>query len=105
MAMQEFERRKLRTQLFEQAPHAKIALSYVCIVKQHNRALGQLWSPRIEIMPDRFISVQAVYVQKVHRGVSQIRQCVIKGAAQEFRKGAVALVMETAQIPVDLLPV
>src|SRR5271166_2540586 len=105
MPMQEFETGKLRTQLCPKPPDAEVTFSNIGIVEENDRAIGQFRSPTFEIVTDRFISVGAVDVQQIHRSLRYITKRVVESAEEKFGKGAVALVMETAKIQIDFLPV
>src|SRR6516165_5131111 len=103
--MKEFEARKLRPQLLPESPHAKVAPSYVCIMKQNHCPLRQFRSPRFEIMTDSFIGVETINVQQINKAVREVGQCLIERTAKELRKGAITLVMKPTKIIVRIFTV
>src|SRR5271165_2459735 len=105
MPMQEFETGILRTQLCPQPPDAEITFSHIGIVEQDDRTFGQFRSPGFEVVTDRFIGVEPVDMQKIHRSVRYIDKRVVEGAAEEFGKSAEAFLMETPKIQIDFFPV
>jgi hypothetical protein len=56
-------------------------------------------------MSHSLIGVEAINVQQIHRSIWYIGKCIVEGAAEQFGKGTVTVVMETTKIQKDFLAV
>ena len=54
-------------------------------MKKDEALLGHFRPPRFEVMPDRFVGVQAVDMQEVDRSVGDPIGRLVEGYAQQFR--------------------
>ena len=73
------------------------------IVEKHYAAIGNFWQPRLKIVLNRIVGVQAVYVKQVDRAVLKIGQGIIKGAANQAREPAITRIMITSQFDVNFI--
>ena len=86
MMVPEIEARELLRQLVPQAPHTEITFVDVDIMEQHDRAVGQLGAPSVEIMPDGVIGMESVDMQQVDRAIGEIGDGRIEGSSARGAK-------------------
>ena len=80
---------KARLDFFPKAPDTKAAFFDRRVVEQDHGTRGQFWQPRLKIVFDRFIGVQAIDVQEIDTLVFDVLQSFIKGLFKQGRKSTV----------------
>ncbi len=107
VAVQELEGRITLRQLGPEPPDAEIKLALVGVVEQHDRAVGELGQPGLEIVPDSLVGVHAVDVQQVHAAVGELAERLVERAAQQLgerRESLIVVVLEVGEHVLAVVP-
>ena len=105
MAVAEFERGIAFLELVPELPDAKTLLLLVRVVEQHHGLARKFRQPRLEIVPNRLIAVEAVDVQQVDGAVLEFLDRLIESLAQQLREAPEAGVVESLEAFIDVLAI
>jgi hypothetical protein len=66
-------------------------------MEQHDRSVGKLRPPSLEVVADGIVRVQPIDMKQVHRAIGKVSQRLVEGATEQRRERAEALVVMTAE--------
>jgi len=75
--------RKFCLDLIPKAPDAKILVFGADIVYQNYSAVLNLRQPGVEVVPDSFVSVESIDVQKINRIFGKLRESIVEALPQQ----------------------
>ena len=105
ISMQKLEMREARRQIGKQPVHAEPISMEVGVVQQNHGARRKLGPPGLIVMLNYFKRVVSVDVQQIDRAIIKLRNGAVELRADQFRKRAVVLLVESAHILKDFVAI
>src|SRR5262245_48961034 len=94
MAVKKREAGVLARQLFPESPDTEVPFPHVDVVQNHDTLGAQLGPPRLEVVPDRLVGMEAVDVQQIDAAVAKLRERLIECRSHEPRERTEVLIVE-----------
>src|SRR5262245_18732737 len=73
MSVQKGEAWKPSRHLWPEPPYPEVSFAHVRVVHEHDRAIAQLGNPRLEVLSNSLVGVNAIDVKEIHASVWEIR--------------------------------